>query len=582
MSASSSDVVPGGRWVSRGLAACSAGAERLRRLPVPWVIGSFVAVEWIAVAALALTVRHNGWVFYQGGDQLWYYTLGWLLGNGQLTQTIVGYGWSVALTPLSWIFGPSLLAALPAIVLFNVLVLLPTTMLALYGLASRIGGRLFGYWTLLLWLVVPFVGIRYTNLGYHQRYTELTLPQSFGLTALSDFPTMVATIVSLYFCARVATGPNSRRLLLLDGAAAGAVAGIVVAFKPSTSLFLVGPALMFLWTRRFASLGAFAAAMSPALLALAVWKARGLGNVPLFSNGLGHHGSDLAAGVPLVGLAFSKYFSNLSWSHLTQNVDQLREHFWSGRLLVWLVFAGLIGLARRSRWAVLLVGGALLPLTFVKAAYPYAQVQDGSIFRLLMPCFPMFVILLASTPLLLPGVPRRLAGWQPPIRQLPHRGRAALVVATVVVSGIIPLAAFAAADTGSGGATAAAITNSSFTQVPVPGDVGSIDLTASVVRGHILLRWRPQRPRGSRAFYRLSRGSGPTSGLSCQSSPGARWCVMGLPEIRVTRATSYVDRPDPGRWTYRVAVASNWLDDPGYGDVYYFSRSVTVDVPPRP
>jgi hypothetical protein len=578
VSASSSEVWPGTRLASRGLAVCGALAERVRRLPVLWVIATFVAVEWIAVLALALTVRHNGWVYYQGGDQLWYYTLGWLLGKGQLTQTVVGYGWSFFLTPLTWIFGPDLVAALPAIVLFNVLVLLPTAMLALYGLASRIGGRLFAYWTLLLWVVVPFFGIRYTNLGSHQLYTELTLPQSFGLTGLSDFPAMVAVLVSLYFCARVATGPSARRALVLDGAAAGAAAGIAIAIKPSTSLFLVGPALMFLWTRRFSSLGAFAASLGPALLALAVWKARGLGNVPLFSNGLGHHGADLAAGAPLVGFVGSKYFSNLNWHHLTQNVDQLREHFWSGRLLVWLVFAGLIGLGRRSRWALLLLGGALLPLTFVKASYPYAQVQDATIFRLLMPCFPIFIVLLACVPLLLPGVPGRLAGWRPSFREPPQRLRAGLVALTLVVSGIVPLAAFAAADTGSGGATVAAVSNAALTPAPVPADIGSIGLTGSVVRGHILLRWRPQSP-GSRVFYRIWRGTGPSNGLTCPPSPGARWCTVGLQDIRVTTATSNIDRPDPGRYTYRIAVASNWLDDPGYGDVYYFSRPVTVDLP---
>ena len=50
-----------------------------------------------------------------------------------------------------------------------------------------------------LWIVVPLIGIKYTDLGYHQRYTELTLPQSFGLTAMADFPSMVAVLVAVYF-----------------------------------------------------------------------------------------------------------------------------------------------------------------------------------------------------------------------------------------------------------------------------------------------------------------------------------------------------------------------------------------------
>ena len=34
---------------------------------------------------------HNGWLYYQGGDQLWYYTTAWLLGDGDLPFTTIGY-----------------------------------------------------------------------------------------------------------------------------------------------------------------------------------------------------------------------------------------------------------------------------------------------------------------------------------------------------------------------------------------------------------------------------------------------------------------------------------------------------------
>jgi hypothetical protein len=32
-------------------------------------------------------------------------------------------------------------------------------------------------------------------------------------------------------------------------------------------------------------------------------------------------------------------------------------------------------------------------------------------------------------------------------------------------------------------------------------------------------------------------------------------------------------------WTYRIGISANWLDDPHFGDVYVFSRPVTVSVP---
>src|SRR5437763_6573625 len=123
--------------------AASAMRTRIRVSPIVakieaaspvHVFAAFVGAEWIATLLLALTVRHAGWIYYQGGDQLWYYTLGWLLGHGQIAQTVVGYGWSALLAPIARLAGPNLVAALPAIVLLHVLVLLPIAMAAPHGI----------------------------------------------------------------------------------------------------------------------------------------------------------------------------------------------------------------------------------------------------------------------------------------------------------------------------------------------------------------------------------------------------------------------------------------------------------------
>ena len=82
-----------------------------------------IAIQWLTTLGLALTVRHNGWLFYQGGDQLWYYDSGWLLAHGQIPLAFVGNGWPALLAPIAALGGPTLVPALPAIVLFNVLVL---------------------------------------------------------------------------------------------------------------------------------------------------------------------------------------------------------------------------------------------------------------------------------------------------------------------------------------------------------------------------------------------------------------------------------------------------------------------------
>jgi hypothetical protein len=545
-------------------------AARIEELSVVRVVAAFVVVEWLAVLATALVVRHAGWIYYQGGDQLWYYTLGWLLGHGEITQTLVGYGWSAMLAPVARIAGPNLVSALPAIVLLNVLVLMPVAVFALYGIAARIGGRLFGYWTLLLWIALPFVGILYTNPGYHQRYTELLLPQAFGLTAMADFPTTVATIVAVYFCARALLDEQPQ---LVDGLAAGAAAGVAIAIKPSTSIFLAGPALAFAYRRRFQLAGAMLAGLAPAVVALAVWKARGLGYVPLISSAGPQPVDGVAAAAPLAGLNLGEYLHKLDWSSFLRNLDLIREHFWSVRLIEWLVFAGLIGIGRRSRTALLLVGGWFGAFVVVKGSYANASIEDGSFFRVMMPSYPAFVLLIAFIPLLLPHAPARLTAWRPAFRARSPRSRWALVAAVIFVSAVLPLAAFAAVNTGGPDVDRTTV---GATIMPVPANV-DIGLAAALRHGQVLLTWRKTDSLGGPVFFRVLRGR--TDGLSCPQDRGAQLCKAVLPEVGVTHTNRLVDRAPAGRWVYRVAVAANWLNDPGYGDPYLVSRAVAITVP---
>ena len=186
-----------------GPAAFDAAAGRLRRarelataIRPLYVLAALLVVQWVAVLALALTVRHNGWLYHAGGDQLWHYSGAYLLAHGHLPPAYVGYGWSLMLLPLSWFAGPNLVSALPAIVLLNTLILLPVALLCVYGIASRFAGRVFGYFAALSWIVLPYLGILFVEPGYHQKYTELTLPQLLGLTSVPDFPATVALLVS--------------------------------------------------------------------------------------------------------------------------------------------------------------------------------------------------------------------------------------------------------------------------------------------------------------------------------------------------------------------------------------------------
>ena len=98
----------------RAVAGELAGAARRISLPrvlrehgVAIALGTLVLVQWLAILAFALTVRHNGWLYYQGGDQLWSYTTAWLLGDGRIPFTAVGFGWPFVLLPVAAVAGPS-------------------------------------------------------------------------------------------------------------------------------------------------------------------------------------------------------------------------------------------------------------------------------------------------------------------------------------------------------------------------------------------------------------------------------------------------------------------------------------------
>jgi hypothetical protein len=552
-----------------GPAAFDAVAGRLRRAHAVatavrplYVLGALVAVQWVAVLALALTVRHNGWLYYAGGDQLWHYSGAYLLGRGHLPPAYVGYGWSLMLLPLSWFGGPNLVSALPAIVLLNTLVLLPVALLCVYGIASRFAGRLFGYFAALSWIVLPYLGILVVEPGYHQKYTELTLPQALGLTSVPDFPATVALLVSAYFCLRAVDSARWQ-----PAAAAGLAAGWSIAIKPSNSIFLVAPALLFVVQRRRALL-VFAGALAPALLTLALWKYRGLGELAAAPA----ERVRLAAGVDSLLHRIHSPSLN-SWSHLREVLDAFREHFWASRVIEWLPVAGCIALLARSRRAFLLVGSWFTVFLLAKGTYIPASVDDASFFRILMPAFPAYLILAASVVLLAPGARARPA---PRPVALAGRRLTVALVASAVLFAALPLGVIAAVPAlHDGGRQALRVSDN---LVPVSDSIG---LRATVNNGAVQLTWRKRSAGTASVFYRVLRSNGPHGGAACagrlHGAPDS--CQLFMDDAGSTRTTSFTDRPEAGPHSYRIGVAANWVNDPSLGDVYVVSAPVSVTVP---
>jgi hypothetical protein len=524
-----------------------------------YVLGPLLGIQWLAVLALALKVRHDGWLYYAGGDQLWHYTGAYLLAHGHLPPSFVGFGWSILLIPVAAIAGPNLVSALPALVLFNTLVLLPVALLCIYGIAARIAGRVFGYLAAALWIAIPYLGIVVVEPGYHQKYTELTLPQALGLTSVPDFPATVALVVSGWLCLRALDSPRWEYFAL-----AGLAAGYSIAIKPSNAIFLFAPALLLI-VERWRALLSFAAGLAPSLLALVVWKYRGLGELAAAPG----EPMRLAAGPGDLLRRIHQPKLN-SWNHLHQVLLGLREHFWVSRVIEWLPLAGIVGLLARSRRGLLLVGVWFAVYLLAKGTYIPASIDDASFWRILMPSFPAYALLAASVLLLIPGVRARPA-LAPPVAT--GRRFTVAVAAAFAIFAVIPLGVLAAVPRLHDQGHLALRTPD--TLIPV---VSSVGLRATASGGAVHLTWKESRPSTASGFYHVLRTNlAPDYGCAGRVNGSSDDCVLYGQSIATTRGTSFTDHPGPGSWTYRIGVAANWVNDPKLGDVYVLSTPLRVD-----
>jgi hypothetical protein len=541
-------------------------ADRLIARPRA-VLGALVAAQLGATAVLAAASTHNGWVYFQGGDQIWIASQAWVVGHLQLPPTELGYLWSFVLAPIMWITGPSFVQALPPLVLLQVLVLGPVALLCVYGIATRIGGRLLGYWAALLWVVAPFGAIPLFVERYHEKWIDQFLPQALGLTAMTDYPSMVLVVVAAYFVVR-----SLDSAALTDAALAGLLAGAAGGLKPPNLLLAAGAVLAYIVARRWRDGLAFCAAIAPSLIVLALWKERGLGRLPAFA----HEELRLAAGAGVVALDLSlDRYLELDLDHWRTQMDQLREFFWSPRLAQWAPFAGLLAVlrVRRAPIAALLAGwlGAFL---VVKGFSTRASIEANTFWRLLMPAWPAYLVLLASVPLLVPTLARRLGERLRAPEARPLRARWLVVAAALVVA--IPAATIAAA-TPVDDPDLAVFQDDQENFILTSVDDG-LDPTARREGSSVRLTWTAGASWRAGVFYRVFRTARGGADVACGYPDRSRaaYCTLDTTPIATTRSTTFVDDdPIPGA-TYRVGVGTNWLDDPAQGDVFVFSPPVAA------
>jgi hypothetical protein len=259
-----------------------------------------------------------------------------------------------------------------------------------------------------------------------------------------------------------------------------------------------------------------------------------------------------------------------SWAHFHANITALREHFWVARVLEWLPLAGALALLARSRRGALLIVPWFATVLAIKGSYFQARMDDASFFRILLPAFPAFVLLMAAVPLLFPG-----ARPQPsPAASSVLRGRRLLAgaAAAFAVFAIFPVVVIAAAKQ-------VGDENHMLDYAGTLVPVRNFGLKATNDAGAVRLTWNGTHVSPAKTFYAVLRTNQPAGGVSCAHVPSASVdCRLSVDKLFPTRATSLADSPGKGTWTYRVAISANWLDNTGLGDVYVVSPPVIVTV----
>jgi hypothetical protein len=543
-------------------------------LPFWLVFGVLLVSQWSVVAVVSRIAMHNGWSYYSGGDDSWYYTSAWVLAHGHLPQTDVGGFFPLLLAPLALIAGPNLVAGLPYVVAFDMLVLWPIALLCVYGIAKAIGGRGYAYLVSLLWTVFPLLSIRYFYERYHERFIDLNLPTSLGLVATADFTATVTVLVAAYFTVRAIERGD-----IEAGLFAGLATGVAFAVKPSSLIFLPAPVAALAVGRRWRSLGGLAVGLVPAAIGLVLWKYRGLGYLPAFQSSpvalaMG------AGGFPSSAIHWRRYI-NFDWAQLRANYFSIREYTWSLRMITWGVVAGVIALTRRSAAIATLLGIWFLAFLVLKGGKPGVNVIDSSFFRHLMASYPAFFFGLVATPLLVPILGRRLAalGRSQSAWPVSARSRRTVIAVAAVVS-VVPIAAFAAEPPLK---TPSAVTVPSA-NLYVPANTFALSATKSGGRA-VVLSWPSQDAAGAKASYVVFRLA-PDGILCIPQGSGSANCSFysdaartQLTPIGVTAATTFRDVPPAGRWTYRVAATVALQGPTQSGNYYALSRPAHVLAP---
>ena len=382
------------------------------------------------------------------------------------------YGWVPLVT------GITLLHGLQVIVVLQALVLVPLVLVLVWAVADRLFGRTYAAVASSLWAFGPLLMLAGLTSRYRPSFEQYFLvPHWAGLTNMADLPSVAAVLACAWATLRAAdTGRTD------DAVVAGVLGGVMIGLKPANGFFIPAVAVLLVAAWRPKVAAGFAAGIVPALITLALWKARGLGHLPITHA----YASTREAAGPLA--ATPSHYIPFDLHRLNQQLIDLKEVFWSLRLLEFLAIAGSLAAIRRvpAKGAFVVVWFAGFCL--VKGSSNLASVPSTSYFRFVEPGLPAFVLLIASLGFLVPVHGRRVP-WRRAAESWSVRRSPGLIAAGLAA--LVPLAVIVAAHPAR--TMRFARNNLNATEAPISSDFA---LTAAARGDSVRLDWKPRERAG--------------------------------------------------------------------------------------
>ena len=248
---------------------------------------------------------------------------------------------------------------------------------------------------------------------------------------------------------------------------------------------------------------------------------------------------------PVADLNLDRYF-DLDLEHWRTQMDQLREFFWSARLVQWAPFAGLVAVLRVRRGAIAaLLGGWLAAFILVKGFSTRADIQANTFWRLLMPAWPAYLLLFASIPLLVPTLARRLGERiQPPeSANVSLRWIGVVAVVTVVIPAVTIVASTPLEPPPDPGGRPGLRGRATSSPPSTTRSSSAVERAGAGRR----LTWTSGGPWRADVFYRVYRhdGTGRRTPNASVSAGVAWYCLLRSEPIATTRGLTFVDASAP-------------------------------------